>query len=200
MHFCVAVFTKHPDQVDEALAPFGETSDPFFEYGMEFEKDEDCDYDEVAEAHGYWYNPRAQWDWYEIGGRWPNMLRLIDPNEDGANGNSARAANVEFNYDDERLEKAARFWDVVVDGKPARPDEDFGFHWSADWHKRMYHTKEDYVKCASSFLPHSFVTVAGNWICSEGYNKQIDFKKTFDAFVKHAKQNDLYITIVDCHS
>jgi hypothetical protein len=25
---------------------------------------------------GYWHNPNAKWDWYVIGGRWSNMLRM----------------------------------------------------------------------------------------------------------------------------
>lgn len=28
-------------------------------------------YDEDHEAYGYYNNPNAQWDWYQIGGRWP---------------------------------------------------------------------------------------------------------------------------------
>jgi hypothetical protein len=28
-------------------------------------------YDEAQEAYGYYHNPNAFWDWYQIGGRWP---------------------------------------------------------------------------------------------------------------------------------
>ena len=30
------------------------------------------DYDK--KIYGYWYNPNYKWDWYEIGGRWNNIL------------------------------------------------------------------------------------------------------------------------------
>lgn len=26
--------------------------------------------------YGYWYNPNAKWDWYVIGGRWPDFFKL----------------------------------------------------------------------------------------------------------------------------
>ena len=31
-------------------------------------------YDEEQKAYGYWSNPNAFWDWYQIGGRWPFMF------------------------------------------------------------------------------------------------------------------------------
>ncbi|MDR0967753.1 MAG: hypothetical protein LBL75_02890 [Rickettsiales bacterium] len=27
---------------------------------------------------GYWYNPQAKWDWYQMGGRWKDMLPFRD--------------------------------------------------------------------------------------------------------------------------
>jgi hypothetical protein len=52
--------------------PYNELFETFEEYMQEYhgfnEKDEDMD------AYGYWYNPNAMWDWYQIGGRWQGML------------------------------------------------------------------------------------------------------------------------------
>jgi hypothetical protein len=31
-------------------------------------------YDAIEQAYGYWQNPNAFWDWYQIGGRWPFMF------------------------------------------------------------------------------------------------------------------------------
>lgn len=35
-------------------------------------------YDEKHQGYGYYYNPNAVWDWYSIGGRWPEMFLVKD--------------------------------------------------------------------------------------------------------------------------
>jgi len=35
-------------------------------------------YDEDQEAYGYYTNPNAQWDWYQVGGRWPFCFLVRD--------------------------------------------------------------------------------------------------------------------------
>jgi hypothetical protein len=35
--------------------------------------------------YGYWSNPRAKWDWYQIGGRWSGTFKL-KPGEKGSHG------------------------------------------------------------------------------------------------------------------
>ena len=29
-------------------------------------------------AYGYYYNPNSRWDWYQLGGRWPDMFLVKD--------------------------------------------------------------------------------------------------------------------------
>lgn len=36
------------------------------------------DYSEEEQAFGYYSNPNAQWDWYQIGGRWPDFFLVKD--------------------------------------------------------------------------------------------------------------------------
>lgn len=38
------------------------------------EKYHGYDFDEKHNAYGYYCNPNAMWDWYQIGGRWPAMF------------------------------------------------------------------------------------------------------------------------------
>ena len=42
--------------------------------------EERCGYsfDEKHQGYGYYYNPNAMWDWYSIGGRWPEMFLVKD--------------------------------------------------------------------------------------------------------------------------
>lgn len=35
-------------------------------------------FNEEHQAYGYYCNPNAKWDWYEIGGRWPEMFLVKD--------------------------------------------------------------------------------------------------------------------------
>ena len=63
MHFCVAVITeeKPTDKViEEVLVPYWE--------GLEVDAYIDEDGEETT------YNPDSKWDWYEIGGRWRDIL------------------------------------------------------------------------------------------------------------------------------
>lgn len=40
-----------------------------------FAEEEQCmDYNKEFDGYGYLYNPNAFWDWYQIGGRWPNLF------------------------------------------------------------------------------------------------------------------------------
>ncbi len=43
--------------------------------------------------YGYWYNPNAKWDWYQLGGRWKNKLPL----KNGTDANSANWCDVDKN-------------------------------------------------------------------------------------------------------
>lgn len=39
-------------------------------------------YDKLGEEYGYWHNPNAKWDWYQLGGRWSGYFKL----KEGADG------------------------------------------------------------------------------------------------------------------
>lgn len=41
--------------------------------------------DDITGKYGYWQNPNAKWDWYEIGGRWAGFFKL-KPGETGFQG------------------------------------------------------------------------------------------------------------------
>lgn len=37
---------------------------------------------ENMEEQGYWTNPKAKWDWYQVGGRWSNFLKVREGKEE----------------------------------------------------------------------------------------------------------------------
>lgn len=49
--------------------------------------------DYVCGKCGYWYNPNAKWDWYQVGGRWANCLPL----KDGTNTDTTIWKDVDIN-------------------------------------------------------------------------------------------------------
>lgn len=74
-HFSVAVFSQTPGDVEALLASFDEQVEAGSPYA-EFVRNEEYDWDKTVGAKGYWRNPNARWDWWEIGGRWRGLLRL----------------------------------------------------------------------------------------------------------------------------
>ena len=75
-HFSVLVLTGEGQDVEGLLLPYMENccGEPPREY-MEFFEDEECELNEETGRRGYWQNPNARWDWYEVGGRFRGMLR-----------------------------------------------------------------------------------------------------------------------------
>ena len=102
-HFSVAVFSHHPEDVEALLAPYNEqTEDEEYlefepaceymadiraKYALEKQDGESFNaflsrwygyiYDEELDECGYFCNPNARWDGWEIGGRWHNELLVM---------------------------------------------------------------------------------------------------------------------------
>jgi len=206
-HFTVAVFSRDPDDVDVLLAPFEEDVKPNSEYA-EFIEDDDFSFDEAAGKNGYWCNPEAKWDWYSTGGRWDGLLKL----KDGTTTNSAWLSDCVFERDEEAYKRALRFWEVVVDGSPLLPGEkkeDFDSFWKPEYYSERYGNKETYASGCADFNTYAFLTADGEWHepgamgwfgCSDATaNTQAIYDKDFQNYLASARQQNLYLTIVDCH-
>ena len=147
-HFSVAVFSKMPGYVEALLAPFEEQVDPDSPYA-EFVENEECDLDKTVGAGGYWHNPNARWDWWEIGGRWRGLLRLL-PGKSGYRApvdrwskgfdypadrcDGARVADCDFSPDTSRVARLQREWEVLVEGAAQREGEDFISIWKPEYY------------------------------------------------------------------
>lgn len=120
-HFSVLVLTREGQDVEGLLLPYMENccGEPPREY-MEFFEDEECEVDEEAGRRGYWQNPNARWDWYEVGGRFRGMLRASSgsravPERLGGRYpegryDSARVGDCDFGPDEEARATAEEFW------------------------------------------------------------------------------------------
>ena len=79
--------------IDAALRPYSyDESKPVSRVFMKFFEDENCDIDPVMERRGYWKNPDAKWDEYEVGGRYANQLMTYN----GDNVNSEYVNKIDW--------------------------------------------------------------------------------------------------------
>jgi hypothetical protein len=204
-HFLAVVITKKHlldggrQELEKALAPYNEaTENPKY---LKFEEDDDCDVDEKTKRRGYWTNPNAKWDWYQIGGRWSDLIKPIS---------SAEISNIDFSVNKDDYAKAARFWEVVVNQSPLRKDEDessFNTFFNADYYRNRYGTKKVFATEQASFSPFALIDIDGVWhekgemgwfgMNSSNKSSAASFRKLFNKIIKE-HQTD-YLTIVDCH-
>ena len=165
----------------------------------------DEDYDEYGNEWST-YNSDSKWDWYSVGGRWNNMLKL----KNGERTNSAIVKNLDFAPDLEKVEYYKRFWEVVVEDsslKNEEKEEDFKTYWNKNYYLKTYSTKENFVKEQTSFNTYA-ILYKGEWIepnqmgwfgCSHADENDYErYRKTFEEIMSNLNPED-WITVVDCH-
>lgn len=207
-HYSVAVFVRDPADLDERMAPFYEGVEPDSPYAV-FREDTEGGYTDPATGKKGWIsNPNAKWDWYEVGGRWNNSLR-IKGNPD-TSCNEAQVCEIDFSIDEDAYNKALRFWEVVVEGSPIygyEREEDFRSFFNAKYYLEQYGTKENYAKSAASFSVWAFITPDGEWHENGamgwfGFNDATqESRRSFAEELEKAIQEhpDCWLTMVDCH-
>jgi hypothetical protein len=142
---------------------------------------------------GYYSNPDAHWDWYELGGRWTGMLKVKDGIKPllGGRGWRSVADKIKKNHCDQALVKDIDFEGMLKDevkdakklydkaitileeeikkGQPldkARVEA----NWKTGVDLCQYKSKVDYVEMVRSngFYTHAFITPDGEWIEKAG--------------------------------
>ena len=224
-HFNVAVFSHSHDEITDLLAPFIEQVEAGSPYAV-FEEDEEYEVDETMGKPGRWYNPNARWDWYCVGGRWCGQLKLLEGRKGWYGSDyseeereqlkkgrcdSAYVQDCDFSPNQEVYKKALRFWEVIVEGKPCTDGEKDAFFniFKPEYYRQQYGTKENYARHQSDFLPYAFLTPDGEWhetgrmgwwgMDNATAESRDAFRESFEAFLKEAQEQNLLITIVDCH-
>lgn len=225
-HFTVAVFSHSPSEVESLLAPYYETCEEGSPY-VEFVESKEGKLYEDTGLRGYWANPNARWDWYEIGGRWRGLLKLkegktgtygeLSPYDkdvvlDPAYCDQALAADCDYTLDQSEYKKALRFWEIVVEGSPVREDDDcddLTFAYIPEYYTKRYGSKENYARLQAAFSTYAFISPEGEWqgtghmgwwgIDDATQESHAKFETAFQEALKQAIDTGLYITIVDCH-
>ena len=159
---------------------------------------EECtsyEYNAAVKSYGYYENPNAKWDWYEIGGRWNNMLKLTD----GSHADYSYINAIDFaGMKEETMEARANTWD--------NEKEDF---------VRMINgiekndTREEYINRDSDFSTYAVITKDGKWhekgkmgwwgISDETPENKNNWNRNYyDIFIKDLNPEDIFV-VVDCH-
>jgi len=149
---------------------------------------------------GYYFNPNAEWDWFEIGGRWNNSIKT----KSGVFCNSCKIGEIDFTPDERKMEINRRFWEIVVDKEPLKEGEKEPFcFYTEKYLKNLYGDKETYALCNSTFSTYSILTPDGEWLSlsSATENEEREWYKFYQSIIKKfAEENpDYVVTLVDCH-
>lgn len=224
-HYLVAVFHRCDQTVDELLAPYDENLRvaPYISftrqeaidyarkhYDTEGKTDEECwqllaeDHETDNDGNIYsTYNPKSKWDWYTEGG-WGDMLLC-----NGEPVCSGRVGDLTFPFDEDTYKESLRFWDVVVDHKPADPGEDFHSIYGEKYYLDYYGNRESYAKHAASFTTYAVLTPDGVWhapgemgwfgCSSENANEYREWCARYKERFIDAADPDWMLTVVDCH-
>lgn len=156
------------------------------------------------------YNPNSKWDWYEVGGRFANIIPL----KDGGYTDEAPMCDVDIHHcDEEEYKNAIRFWQLYVDGQEPITDTDKQLL-KFVWYKKEYFTEryanaEEYAAWVSGFAFYAALLPTGEWLepGQMGWwgmsHATADDDKAWHSKVKEilkqAQDNNWEITIVDCH-
>lgn len=173
-----------------------------------------CERDKKTGKYGYWYNPNAKWDWYQLGGRWRGMLLVKEDASSlvgtpGVFGDDletreapkgykwvdvAKIKDIEWDKMKElSKENAIKDWEKVMN----MDEKDKGIE-SFLYGIRENDTKESYVERLSNFRTFAVLTNNGEWHEQEyGFEEEWE-KEFFDKFIKSADP-ELFLAIVDCH-
>ena len=157
----------------------------------------------------YFGNKDAKWDWYQIGGRWSNMLKKLD----GTRCDECEVKDLDLSLDTESYNKAKRFWEVVVDKQSLKDGEyaDSFTSWYKDsYYKDTFGDKETFAKDKASLSTFAML-LDGEWYeqgkmgwfgMSDTTSDSLkEYTKFFNKTLEELKQTHPHakVTLVDCH-
>lgn len=165
--------------------PWKELYSTFEEYLEDYH---DAKKDEETLDYGYWENPNAKWDWYEVGGRWAGSLKVASDCENCGSGtkswgwgiedpyasadgykkvDSARIKELVFPDYQKKYNKAKRFWELKVEGQtPQNNNERELIKWDfyrTEYYTNTYKDKETYAECEALFSTYAVIDKDGHW-------------------------------------
>ena len=165
---------------------------------------EDSEYDEDGNELST-YNPKSKWDWYSIGGRWSDRLKLKEPDENGYRYcDYAKMKDIDFGIDGEKYNECYEWWKVHVEGS----DKDWDSFYKKSYFTDTYRDANDYATRQAQFSTFALVTPDGEWHekgemgwfgCSdETPDEAREWDENYMSFIENADPEH-YFVMVDCH-
>lgn len=255
-HYAVLVFLNGDQDLSDLLAPYNEELEceqrictpraEFIESTRKYYKDEpevfelsDDDFIEEMRVREYELdengneittsNPQAHWDWWSVGGRWSDILKLTDEALKLANSgedivfssagrrkgycNAAKVKHLDFSGDDKEYKECIRFWELYVEKqKPESEEEEELTKWEIykpEYYLERYKTKEQYAEAKSRFSTWAVVTPDGVWhqkgnmgwfACSdESDDEAVAWEMNFKEKFVDTADPEWVAVLVDCH-
>ena len=155
------------------------------------------------------YNPNSKWDWYEVGGRWSNLLTL----KTGEKTDCDVIKEVSFEPDIKEYNKALRFWELYVEKNEEdlteEEKDEIGFvFYKKEYFLEKYGSKEEYAKAMSSFSTYAILDSDGVWhepgamgwfgMSHASIKEEKKFTDNYMDIINREDPNNIII-IVDCH-
>lgn len=212
-------YTVFEDCTESVIKGFNELSEEEKEeYGSVYiYNDRYTQYDEktveengkYVTKYGYYYNPNAKWDWYEIGGRWNNSIPTIQ----GENVNTCKVKDINFEIDVKEYNRAIKFWEIYVEKtEEERTQEEKDFvkftFYTPKYYLETYKTKEEYAERTASLSFYGVLTLDGKWleqgpmgwfgVSDTSTEDKEKWDKSFKSLIESLDQES-YVTVVDCH-
>lgn len=143
------------------------------------------------------YNPNSKWDWYEIGGRWAEMLSVGKEKVD-----YAVMTDINFNPKPtkEEIEEYTKDWNNVMNGKS---------FYTAEYYLERYGSLENYIKECSRISTFALLTPDGEWhepgqmgyfgISTATTDDEKKFKDEYMNIINKYNTDNYIFVVVDCH-
>ena len=157
----------------------------------------------------YLGNNNDKWDWYQIGGRWSNLLRKLD----GTRCDECEVKDLDLSLDTKAYNEAKRFWEVVVDKQPLTDVErpsDFFTMYKPEYYTEMYGDRDNFAKSRALFNTFAML-LDGEWyeqgkmgwfaVSDTTSDSFKEYTKFFNKTLEELKETHPHatVTLVDCH-
>lgn len=141
------------------------------------------------------YNQNSKWDWYEVGGRWKEML--ID--KDGNKTNSALIKDIDWNAMKKENEQSLPPYEKYLKSS----------FYSKEYMKKIYPNEDEYKRKMLKFQTYAALMPDGEWlepgtmgwwgISSATPEQESKFIDDYEENILKKVDKDWRLTIVDCH-
>ena len=163
------------------------------------------EWDEEMNDYGYWENPNAKWDWYNICPK-GTTERYKPATEDNAFVQIKDFSKCYNNID--KYDDYIRFWEIAVEGEPLKEGEVEPFNlYSKEYYIENYRDKDNFATLNAAAHCWAFI-FDGNWyergemnILGGYVTKEsiIEYIKKWQEVIDDQKNQNKYIAIVNCH-